>query len=86
MEAVTLIKEMQVKPKIKDIFSGDPTIRRKAQKGITFELPFRPLIIFFALYILRGGFLDGKKGYTFCKLRKTYEWMIDLKIKELESQ
>ena len=39
--------------------------------------------MFFALFILRLGFLDGKQGYLYCKLRKTYEWMIDLKVKEL---
>ena len=82
MEAATLVNEMKEMPRLNDLFSSDPTLRRKAQKGITFRLPFRPMIVFFAFYIIRGGFLDGKTGYTFCKLRKTYEWMIDLKIKE----
>jgi hypothetical protein len=83
MEAATLANEMKVMPKFKNLLSNDPTLRRKAQKGITFRLPFRPMIVFLSFYILRGGFLDGRTGYTFCKLRKTYEWMIDLKLKEL---
>jgi hypothetical protein len=76
---------MTVKSKLTELFSGDPTIRRKAQKRLSFSLPFRPLVVFIAFYILRGGFLDGQAGYMFCKLRKTYEWMIDLKIKELRN-
>lgn len=84
MEAKTLALELNQKPKLKHLFSSDPTIRRKAQKGFSFLLPNRPFIVFIAFYILRFGFLDGKAGYTFCKLRKTYEWMIDLKIKELK--
>jgi glycosyltransferase involved in cell wall biosynthesis len=84
MEAKTLVQELNEKPKLKNLFSSDPTIRRKAQKGFSFSLPMRPFIVFIAFYFLRFGFLDGKAGYTFCKLRKTYEWMIDLKIKELK--
>jgi len=84
MEAKTLIRKLNEKPNLNDLFSSDPTIRRKAQKGFSFLIPNRPLVVFVALYILRLGFLDGKAGYIFCKLRKTYEWMIDLKIKELE--
>ena len=84
MEIKTLALELNQKPKLKQLFSSDPTIRRKAQKGFSFLLPNRPFIVFIAFYILRFGFLDGKAGYTFCKLRKTYEWMIDLKIKELK--
>lgn len=86
MEAIAVINEMKTKYGFKDVFSMDPTTRRCAQKAITFRLPFRPLIVFFAFYILRRGFLDGKSGYTFCRLRKTYEWMIDLKIKEIKGQ
>lgn len=86
MEAATLVNELKGKIQLKDLLSADPTLRRKAQKALTFRLPFRPFIVFAAFFILRGGFLDGKTGYTFCKLRKTYEWMIDLKIKELQNQ
>jgi glycosyltransferase involved in cell wall biosynthesis len=83
MESAIMADEMKEKPEIRELFARDPVIRRKAQKRFTLNLPFRPLFVFFAFYILRGGFLDGKRGYTFCKLRKTYEWMIELKKKEL---
>jgi hypothetical protein len=29
------------------------------------------------------GFLDGMPGWHYCRLRSIYEYMIDLKVKEL---
>jgi glycosyltransferase involved in cell wall biosynthesis len=85
MEAEIVRDEMNEKPRLSDLFSKDPLVRRKVQKRISLYLPFRPLIVFIAFYFIRGGFLDGKRGYTFCKLRKTYEWMIELKRKEISA-
>lgn len=84
MEAFKLLEELKEKIIYKNLFSINPVIRRKAQKRLIYKLPFRPLIIFIGLYILRGGVLNGSAGYNFCKLRKTYEWMIDLKVNELK--
>ncbi len=39
--------------------------------------------MFFALYVVRGGFLDGRAGLTFSLLRAWYEFMIDCKRAEL---
>ncbi|MCK8480557.1 glycosyltransferase family 2 protein [Psychroserpens algicola] len=86
MEAQKMIDEIKEPVYFKNLFSKDPTVRRKTQKRISYRLPFRPTIVFIAFYVLRGGFLNGKAGYAFCKLRKTYEWMIDIKFKELKRQ
>jgi glycosyltransferase involved in cell wall biosynthesis len=83
MEATLMTSELQDKLKIFDLLSTDPVKRRKAQKCLTYRLPFRPSIVFFAFFLLKGGFLDGRRGYTFCRLRKTYEWMIAIKREEL---
>jgi hypothetical protein len=40
--------------------------------------------MFFLLYVLKRGFLDGRSGLTFVVLRAIYEYMIVLKVKELE--
>jgi glycosyltransferase involved in cell wall biosynthesis len=85
MEAVKLNIEIKEHYSAKGIMSKDPMKRRKAQKQLLYRIPCRPQIMFFALFILRLGFLDGKQGYLYCKLRKTYEWMIDLKVKELNN-
>lgn len=86
LEAISLNEEFKTDLPWRFAFSKDAVERRKFQKQFIYRLPGRPLIIFLAFYILRRGFLDGKAGYQFCKLRWIYENMIDLKIKELQSK
>ncbi len=62
---------------------GEPTRRRRALKELSVRLPFRPLLRFLYIYILRRGFLDGRAGFTYCLLLSIYEYMIVLKMKEL---
>jgi glycosyltransferase involved in cell wall biosynthesis len=83
MEAEALIRELQGKPNLLNIFSTDPTIRRKSLKQVAYRLPCRPFLVFCYLYFFRLGFLDGVPGLTYCRLRSMYEYMIDLKVKEL---
>jgi len=71
-------------PSFGDFFSSDPTDRRRALKAFVYRMPGRPLAMFFALYIVKRGFLDGRAGFTFCVLRTFYEFMINCKIKELK--
>ncbi len=85
MEARRMINEINEPFKLSDLFSKNPIIKRKAQKRFSYQLPYRPLLIFLAFYILKGGFLNGSAGYKFCKLRKMYETMIDLKFKALKN-
>lgn len=70
--------------KMKDMFDSDPSIRRKFIKTLIYKLPGRPLIMFFLLYLFKGGFLDGAAGFRFCVLRSFYEYMIDCKVTELK--
>jgi len=65
------------------LFVRDAVARRRAQKTLAYRLPGRPLLMFFGLYIVRGGFLDGRAGLTFSLLRAWYEFMIDCKRAEL---
>lgn len=83
MEAEALIKEVQNGLRLKDLFSTDPAIRRKFLKQLAFRMPCRPLLVFCYLYFARMGFLDGMPGFTYCRLRAIYEYMIDLKVREL---
>ncbi|RLS86274.1 MAG: glycosyltransferase family 2 protein, partial [Planctomycetota bacterium] len=34
-------------------------------------------------YFLQRGFLDGRAGFTYCKLQSIYEYMIVVKMREL---
>ncbi len=45
-------------------------------------MPFRPGLRFLYMYLLRGGFLDGKPGYLYCRLLSAYEFMIVVKMEE----
>ncbi len=82
MEVKTLSSEFKQSIPWSLALSQDAVERRKFQKQLIYRLPGRPQIMFLALYILRRGFLDGKAGYQYCKLRMMYETMIDLKIQE----
>jgi len=82
MEAKKLKLEAKSKLNYKWLLDKDPLVRRKSLKQLFYRLPFRPQIMFFSLYFFRFGFLDGSAGYNYCKLRKTYEWMIQLKMEE----
>ena len=56
-----------------------PGARRAALKAIAYRLPMRPYIAFFYLYVVRGGFLDGRPGWIYSNMRLAYEIMIDAK-------
>ena len=59
--------------------------RRYHQKELFYRLPLRPLIKFLILYFLKRGFLDGRAGLTYAVLQSIYEYMIVLKVRELEA-
>jgi hypothetical protein len=66
-----------------DLLAADPQQRRAAVKALFYSLPGRPLLMFLALYLWRGGVLEGRAGLTFCLLRAWYEFMIACKYREL---
>jgi glycosyltransferase involved in cell wall biosynthesis len=58
--------------------------RRFHQKEFFYRLPLRPFIKFLLLYLGKFGFLDGRAGLRYAMLQAIYEYMIVLKVKELE--
>lgn len=66
------------------IFAADPARRRRALKNLSFRLPWRPLIKFLYFYVWQRGWMDGKAGFAYCVLQAFYEYMIVLKMRELE--
>ena len=83
MEAQALAQELQGALRPRELFSREPPRRRRALKRLAYRLPCRPLLVFGYLYFLRLGFLDGMAGLAYCRLRMIYEYMIDLKLREL---
>lgn len=82
-EAQELIKTVNKEIEYKLLFSSDVAQRRKGLKQLAYCIPCRPFLVFCYLYFVRLGFLDGMPGLTYCRLRAIYEYMIDLKVKEL---
>jgi glycosyltransferase involved in cell wall biosynthesis len=70
---------------ITGLFSLDTTERRRVLKRLSGRLPFRPLARFLYMYLLKLGFLDGRAGWTYCRLMAMYEYWIVLKQRELSS-
>lgn len=64
----------------------DSNEKRYHQKELYYRLPLRPVLMFALLYIAKRGFLDGRAGLSFAVLRAIYEYMIVLKVRELEQQ
>ncbi len=65
------------------LWSADRFERRRALKELSFRMPMRPLAKFLWMYVLKGGFLDGRAGFCYCRLQAIYEYMIVVKMQEL---
>ncbi len=61
------------------LISFDKAQRRAALRGLSRQLPFRSLFRFLYQYLFKLGFLDGRAGYTFCRMMAIYEYWIVLK-------
>ena len=68
------------------LWAREPTRRRRALKALAIRLPWRPLLRFLYMYVLRWGFMDGRAGLTYCRLLAIYEYLIVLKTRELLAQ
>jgi len=65
----------------KDPLQG-PLRRKRVLKRVWARLPFRPLLRFVYMYIVRAGFLDGAAGWHFCLLASIHEYHISVKMRE----
>lgn len=84
-EANETMKALAENPvKLGNLFSSDRNTRRLELKNISFRMPCRPLLKFLFMYVLGRGFLDGRAGWTYCRLQAMYEYMIVLKVRELK--
>ncbi|NJO77070.1 MAG: glycosyltransferase family 2 protein [Cyanobacteria bacterium RM1_2_2] len=69
----------------RDLFWGVTEVeRRRALKDLSLRLPGRPLIRFFYMYFFLGGCWDGQAGFTWCVLQAFYEYLILLKVWEIQ--
>ncbi len=61
------------------MFSSDPLRRRAAIKRYVSRLPCRGSVYFVYCYFFRLGFLDGRDGLMFCRMKAMYQIMVDVK-------
>ena len=83
MEASKLQEERNVPVVWTNFWNRDPMLRRKAFKAFAYRMPLRPLFTFGFLYLVKGGVLDGRAGLHFSIMRAVYEYLIDVKIREI---
>ncbi len=66
------------------LFGKSEVERRRALKDLSLRLPARPLIRFLYMYFILGGCLDGRAGMAWCTLQAFYEYLILLKVWEIQ--
>jgi len=57
--------------------------RKRRLRRLAWAFPFRPTLRFLYHYVWRAGFLDGYRGYVFCRLMAHYEFISVVKASEL---
>lgn len=69
-----------------DLLASDRASRRKALKRLFRSLPCNDVLRFFYLYAWRWGFLDGRAGWRYCRLKAQQAYHVALKMDELRHQ
>jgi glycosyltransferase involved in cell wall biosynthesis len=66
------------------LFGRSEVERRRALKDLSLRLPFRPLARWLYMVFILGGWLDGRAGLAWCTLQAFYEYLIVLKVQEMQ--
>ena len=69
-----------------EFFSRDPLKRRAAMKRLAWRMPARGLAYFIYSYVWRRGFLDGRDGFAFCRMRAMYQTEVAIKKYDLRKR
>jgi glycosyltransferase involved in cell wall biosynthesis len=65
------------------LFASDFHDRRAAQKAVFYHMPARPLLKWFYMMFVRGAVLDGAAGVMYATLQSFYEYLIEVKRREI---
>ena len=71
---------------IKSSLVGDPQSFRRFIKPLIIRFPGEPWLWFIYHYLVRGGFLEGRRGFIASSIRKTYIEQVHEKMYELTLQ
>jgi glycosyltransferase involved in cell wall biosynthesis len=65
------------------LFARDFHDRRAAQKALFYRMPARPLLKWMYMMFVRGAVLDGAAGVMYATLQSFYEYLIEVKSREI---
>ena len=65
------------------LFASDFHDRRAAQKALFYRMPARPLLKWLYMMFVRGAVLDGAAGVMYATLQSFYEYLIEVKCREI---
>jgi glycosyltransferase involved in cell wall biosynthesis len=66
------------------LFAPDFHDRRAAQKALFYHMPARPLLKWIYMMFVRGAVLDGAAGVMYATLQSFYEYLIEVKSREIQ--
>ena len=69
---------------LRDVFITNASQRNRALKLLVSKIPFWPLLRFTYTYLFRGGFLEGRQGFTYTAMLAFYEFLIQSKMREIK--
>jgi glycosyltransferase involved in cell wall biosynthesis len=61
---------------------SDPILLRTWLRGATARMPLRPWLVWLYLMFVRGGVIEGRAGWEYCRRRRIYEGLLDSKFQE----
>ena len=68
-----------------NMLSGHGAVRNRALKAFVSRVPGWPIVRFCVPYFLKLGFLEGRVGFTYCLNLAYYEYLIQVKIREIRT-
>jgi len=78
------VERLQNQPPFKNVFSKHGSIRNPALKSRLSKIPGWPFLRFIQAYFLSLGILEGMPGLIYCTNMAIYEYLIQIKIRELK--
>lgn len=83
--AMRSMGNLSLKEVVRNATSSHAQRRRQAIRLLSYRVPGWPFIRFLFQLFVRGGLLDGPRGWMYCTLYLAYEIMIAVKIAELRA-
>lgn len=82
LEATQALAEppVELRRAVADLLSGDSVRRRRRLKALSYGMPAKSTVVMLYMMLLRLGFLDGKAGWNYARMRAIYEAMIAVKL------